>query len=388
MLITKLDRQRAGNGIGPFTDQGCFLVSFFTGLISILSLKYLGASQLVVTCVPVLIMLAYLSLMLSFRRMRVDDDQAGDNLYYLGFLFTLTSLGCALFQYHGADSKESIIQNFGIALTTTIVGLICRVIFGQMRHDPVETEREVRMELSAVAARLRNQILETHTVLDTASIAVRQQSAEFMSQYVQQLQALVEVSLESSAAHVATLSEQTRVMASQNAKLVETIESILSRVHSAEELLTPRVGDDSRDSNTHHTVLHHGVTVAARGETHATADLTADGGVDRTESLLTLVVPQVREAIDSVDLLRTDTHDMDSARAETLQRIHDRHENVPRAERGSHDSSSKSEEEPLEACNSAQGISTKEFEGGGAQSDEDAHDTNSQSAPRHKPRYQ
>ena len=121
MLIKGTQRHNLTARIGPFTDQGCFLVAFFTGVISILSLKYLAAPQLVVTGVPVLIMLSYLALMLVFRRMRVDDDQAGDNLYYLGFLFTLTSLGCALFQYNGSSSKESIIQNFGIALATTIV---------------------------------------------------------------------------------------------------------------------------------------------------------------------------------------------------------------------------------------------------------------------------
>ena len=232
MLIKKFERGKAHSILGGFTDQGCFLLSFFTGLISILSLKYLGATQLIVTSVPVVIMLAYLALMLVFRRMRVDDDQAGDNLYYLGFLFTLTSLGCALFQYHGASSKESIIQNFGIALTTTIVGLICRVIFGQMRHDPVETEREVRMELAAVAGRLRDQIIETNKILDTASIAVRQQSAEHLSEYTQKIEELVAAALESSTAHITALSEQTLAMTAETAKLVEAVSAVVARVHN------------------------------------------------------------------------------------------------------------------------------------------------------------
>lgn len=231
MLINKFQRGKQDTILGRCTDQGCFLLSFLTGAVSIVSLKYLGATQLIVTSVPVVIMLAYLALMLIFRRMRVDDDQAGDNLYYLGFLFTLTSLGCALFQYHGASSKESIIQNFGIALTTTIVGLICRVLFGQMRHDPVETEREVRMELTAVAGRLRDQIIETNRILDTTSTAVRQQSAEHLTEYMVRIEELVAVALESSSAHITALSEQTLVMATETAKLVDAVGAVIHRVN-------------------------------------------------------------------------------------------------------------------------------------------------------------
>ena len=234
MLIKKTQQHNIRDRIGPFTDQGCFLVAFFTGVISILSLKYLAAPQIVVTGVPVLIMLAYLSLMLVFRRMRVDDDQAGDNLYYLGFLFTLTSLGCALFQYDGSNSKESIIQNFGIALATTIVGLICRVIFGQMRHDPVETEREVRMELAHVAGRLRDQMIQANSILDTASTAVRQQSAEVLAKYITELNALVGESMRSSSEHVAALTQQTLAVTKETSRLAELLREMAQRVDDAE----------------------------------------------------------------------------------------------------------------------------------------------------------
>jgi hypothetical protein len=239
MLIKGTQRHNLTARIGPFTDQGCFLVAFFTGVISILSLKYLAAPQLVVTGVPVLIMLSYLALMLVFRRMRVDDDQAGDNLYYLGFLFTLTSLGCALFQYNGSSSKESIIQNFGIALATTIVGLICRVIFGQMRHDPVETEREVRMELAHVAGRLRDQMIQANNILDTASTAVRQQSAEVLAKYVVELNALVVDSMRSSQEHVAALSQQTLAMTQETSRLAALLREMAQRVEEAEAARRP-----------------------------------------------------------------------------------------------------------------------------------------------------
>src|SRR5690242_17331008 len=52
-----------------------------------------------VTLVPVGIMLGY-AILLGFARLfRLRDDQSGDNLYYMGFLFTLTSLAVSLYQF-------------------------------------------------------------------------------------------------------------------------------------------------------------------------------------------------------------------------------------------------------------------------------------------------
>jgi hypothetical protein len=49
-------------------------------------------SATTVTAVPVLIMIGY-ALMLGVARLfRLRDDQSGDNLYYMGFLFMRTSL--------------------------------------------------------------------------------------------------------------------------------------------------------------------------------------------------------------------------------------------------------------------------------------------------------
>jgi len=72
------------------------------------------------------------------RNLRLRDDQSGDNLYYMGFLFTLTSLGVSLYQFSVERAAEEIVQNFGIAIASTITGIALRVVFNQMRRDPVE----------------------------------------------------------------------------------------------------------------------------------------------------------------------------------------------------------------------------------------------------------
>ena len=67
-----------------------------------------------------------------------DEDapeEEGDNVYYLGLLFTLISLMFTLLELFGADPDGArndekilaLLENFGIALTSTIVGIAGRV---------------------------------------------------------------------------------------------------------------------------------------------------------------------------------------------------------------------------------------------------------------------
>lgn len=107
--------------------------------------------------VPVLIMLSY-ALIVHLPALRLRDDQTGDNLYYMGFLFTLASLGVALYQFSSAGSAEQIVQAFGIAIASTIAGIALRVLFAQMRHDPIEVERDARIELAEAARRVRREL--------------------------------------------------------------------------------------------------------------------------------------------------------------------------------------------------------------------------------------
>ncbi len=62
-------------------------------------------------------------------------DEKGDNVYYLGLLFTLISLMFTLVELFGADANavrndekiRTLLENFGIALTSTVVGIAGRV---------------------------------------------------------------------------------------------------------------------------------------------------------------------------------------------------------------------------------------------------------------------
>jgi hypothetical protein len=150
--LGEADRSSSGANVAVF-------MTFVTaGCAYIILAKLKGIEAFYVTFVPVGIMVGYALLISLARGLRLRDDQSGDNLYYMGFLFTLTSLGVSLYQFSAARAAEEIVQNFGIAIGSTIAGIGLRVLFNQMRRDPVEVEQRTRLELADAARRVRREL--------------------------------------------------------------------------------------------------------------------------------------------------------------------------------------------------------------------------------------
>lgn len=135
-----------------------FAVLTIVGIVFIWTAKLWGINTLVVTSVPIGIMFVYLMVSIVANGMRLHNEQAGDNLYYMGFLFTLSSLGVSLYRFAGDASIDEIVSNFGVAVTSTICGIAFRILFNQMRRDPVDIERSVRHELAEMTRRVRSEL--------------------------------------------------------------------------------------------------------------------------------------------------------------------------------------------------------------------------------------
>ncbi|AZO66240.1 hypothetical protein EOC93_02515 [Mesorhizobium sp. M6A.T.Ce.TU.002.03.1.1] len=125
------------------------------GCVFIAVAKLSGVNPIVAAGVPVCLMFFYLGVSAFTGKLRLHDEQTGDNLYYMGFLFTLTSLGVSLFQFGSEGSTETIVRNFGIAVTSTITGIALRIFYNQMRRDPADIERTARHELADMTRRVR-----------------------------------------------------------------------------------------------------------------------------------------------------------------------------------------------------------------------------------------
>jgi hypothetical protein len=110
-----------------------------------------------ITTIPVAMMFSYLAINM-LPGLRVHSEQAGDNLYYMGFIFTLTSLGVSLYRFTGQASIEDVVRNFGIAIISTVTGIALRIFFNQMRRDPADIEKTVRHELAEMTRRVRAEL--------------------------------------------------------------------------------------------------------------------------------------------------------------------------------------------------------------------------------------
>ena len=135
-----------------------FFAVVVTGCGYIVLSKLRGFDAVYVTTIPVVIMVGYAALLGLSRLFRVRDDQSGDNLYYMGFLFTLTSLGVSLYQYSSEGFVEQIVQNFGVAIASTIAGIALRIFFNQTRRDPVEVEHVARLELAEASRKVKREL--------------------------------------------------------------------------------------------------------------------------------------------------------------------------------------------------------------------------------------
>ena len=134
------------------------LGAFVAGLISFLLVRIMfsdeeGTSSAVLSALVALLIIGWLG-NYYYRRPETDLRQAGDNLYYLGLLFTLGSLIFALVQLFLLQQDDDelrrrtreLIGNFGIALTSTVAGILGRILLQSLSDetDDGQPDTEVR----------------------------------------------------------------------------------------------------------------------------------------------------------------------------------------------------------------------------------------------------
>ena len=135
-----------------------FAAFALVGMAAVAASKYFGFPTWSVVCLPIAVIGGYWLVAWNLPRLELRRDQIGDNLYYLGFLLTLSSLSVTLLEYTADSDEDYIVSNFGLALVATVVGIFGRTIASQMRKDVVGVEREMQANLAEMAVKLRGQM--------------------------------------------------------------------------------------------------------------------------------------------------------------------------------------------------------------------------------------
>jgi ElaB/YqjD/DUF883 family membrane-anchored ribosome-binding protein len=229
--------------IPPGLAAGLFFFSFvLTGCGYIVLSKAFGFSAVLVTSVPVLIMISYAASMALSRLLRLRDDQAGDNLYYMGFLFTLTSLAVSLYQFQSTGSSEQIVQNFGIAIASTIAGIALRILFHQMRQDPVEVEATARLELADASRRVKREL--EGTVLEFAYF--RRMTQQSITDALEEMKVMLGEARHTVADELGRLAgDISRPLEETSRKSGDTVEALADRISDALDDASERLVEET-----------------------------------------------------------------------------------------------------------------------------------------------
>jgi chromosome segregation ATPase len=247
-----------------FVDQWGFMVFAVLGFAGIISAKWFEAETVWVAAGAVLAMFAYAIVIGRSGTGRIRADQAGDNCYYLGLIYTLASLSFAIGTFDPGDTASTIVQGFGIALATTIFGLILRVFFNQGRPDLENVEEQARLELTEAAARLKG---ELNGVVRT------------MNDFSRQLQQSMQEMHDSAKASVDDFTSN-------------SVEGLKSVVETANGTIRGQANDFATRSKRYSTTFdglldkleQHGASVERMTETHDALGKTADAAKLTAES--------------------------------------------------------------------------------------------------------
>lgn len=227
--------------VSDYPDQVFFASTFIIGSLFITFLKNWNvASQWLsltsmITSMGLIIVYAVVSR--TVHTFRLSPERVGDNCYYLGFLFTLVSLSNALysFGYGDDDTINYVISNFGIALGSTIVGMLMRVMFNQMKIEPEQIEERIKENLTDTGHRLTGEIENVIGEMNSLSSTLKNSMAEAL----ESTDSLLKDSKKRHTSLVESIDKLTEDVIARNEKSASAINDSIERITGTSSLEAP-----------------------------------------------------------------------------------------------------------------------------------------------------
>jgi hypothetical protein len=168
-------------------DKLLFATFLIAGFVAIFVLKKQShVDAIYVAMGAVAAMLLYVALAWLLPKPRPRPDRLGDNLYYMGFVFTLASMSAALVDLQSGADVGTLIGSFGIALFSTIAGIAGRVLLLQLRTEVEDVEQIVKAQLIASSNDLRDQLALAVNNMESFRLGVAAKVDENFRSYLRQ----------------------------------------------------------------------------------------------------------------------------------------------------------------------------------------------------------
>lgn len=227
--------------VSDYPDQVFFASTFIIGALFITFLKnwnitsqWLSLSSMIIS-MALIVVYAFVSR--TIHTFRLSSERVGDNCYYLGFLFTLVSLSNALysFSYGDDDTINYVISNFGIALGSTIVGMLMRVMFNQMKIEPEQIEERIKENLTDTGHRLTGEIENVIGEMNSLSSTLKNS----MSEALESTDSLLKDSKKRHASLIESIDKLTEDIIARNEKSANAINDSIERITGTSSLEAP-----------------------------------------------------------------------------------------------------------------------------------------------------
>ena len=166
--------------------RNLFLTHLSIGAIAIIFFTYSTEfNYLYSIAFSITVMLLYLFLSSRYV-ISIPSDTVGDSNYYLGFIFTLLALVLTLiFRFQDINDDElkvvGLIQEFGVAMVTTLIGLVARIFISQFSITPDEADEDVRNKIAESVTKLATQLKLAEENLQTAVNNQQNRITQFVS---------------------------------------------------------------------------------------------------------------------------------------------------------------------------------------------------------------
>ncbi len=149
-------------------------------LASFLALR-LGDPWILGFTVPLLFMLGYIVLGFKRQDTSVSDEQFGDSCYYLGFIFTISSIAFSLFDVphlNEAGKLTEVAVRFGAAMISTLMGFVVRAYLVGFKQDSTAAMQSLEDQIMASANQLKTRLDLSHEAFRDYEEKVRQASSD------------------------------------------------------------------------------------------------------------------------------------------------------------------------------------------------------------------
>lgn len=116
--------------------QRVFLVVIISKLLCSVFAWYFNSPWIAGLIAPLTLMIGYIVFGVNKPNREISNERFADSCYYLGFVFTISSIIVSLFDLPNIGTKiEDISIRFGAAMISTVIGLIVRVYLVNFRQD-------------------------------------------------------------------------------------------------------------------------------------------------------------------------------------------------------------------------------------------------------------